>query len=409
MITESRAISQRCLYCGKTYPLFPPVFGGCPVCATADFKAPLEVDYDYPDSIDWLAEAPLPDITRYAPLLPPLVKTLSLGEGGTPLIKLAWRGSEIYLKDESRNPTWSHKDRLNLITISAAKIANAVGIVVPSSGNHGASAAAYAAFGGLPAVILCTPRPAAVASFLQAYGQLVLAVPDSITRIHLTQRLVNELGFHPVGNHTVPPTNHPFGSEGYKTIAYELYRQLEHYAPEAIFVPVGFSELIFGIYKGFKELKRYGLIKEIPRMVACEPGAGAPLKHALESNLLIAHVTVQDSQAYAIAVPVNSYRGIIAIRESQGIALALSEQEMQAAQAKLASQGLWAEISSSISFAGLLKAQELGLGNKGPLVCINTSSGFKDSRVGLNPVTVIDGSWDSLVIHLVERKMISTQ
>lgn len=144
--THSTATGQRCLFCGATYPLYPPVIGGCPACASEDFRAPLELIYAYPDDSGWLPEVPLPGLARYAPVLPPLVDWLSLGEGGTPLVPFpadpARRKAECYIKDESRNPTWSHKDRLNFAVVSTALAVGAPGIVAASSGNHGASAAA---------------------------------------------------------------------------------------------------------------------------------------------------------------------------------------------------------------------------------------------------------------------------
>jgi threonine synthase len=398
--TASTAAGQRCLYCGAEYPLYPPVIGGCPACASVDFRSPLELIYHYPADPGWLPEVALPGLARYAPMLPPLVEWVSMGEGGTPLVPFpadpAHRTREVYIKDESRNPTWSHKDRLNLAVVSTALLVGARGVVAASSGNHGAAAAAYSRRAGLPAVILSTPRPPAVASFLQGYGQFVIAVPDVETRWKLMSRLVDEMGYHPASNQTIPPTNHPFGSENYKTIAYELYLQLGCRAPEAVFVPVGFAELIFGIYKGFAELMRYGLINTLPRMMACEPAAGAPLKQALETGQPVARVEVGESEAQSIAVSVNSYRGVVAVRESGGAALAVSEQEMAAAQDRLRQAGLWVEMSSAVSVAGLDYADVLGLG-AGPLVCINTSSGFKDSSVGQNPIPTIDGSWDALL------------
>lgn len=402
----STATGQRCLYCGATYPLYPPIVAGCPACATEDFKAPLELTYDYPASADWLPDQPLPGLTRYAPVLSPLVESQSMGEGGTPLIahplpKL--EGVEVYVKDESRNPTWSHKDRLNLAVSSAALNVGATGMVAASSGNHGGSAAAYSARTGLPGVILTTPRPPAVASFLQAYGRVVVAVPDVETRWTLMARLIDEMGYHPASNQTIPPTNHPFGAENYKTIAYELYLQLDHRAPEAVFVPVGFAELIFGIYKGFTELQHYGLIDRLPRLIACEPAAGAPLKRALELDQPVAYVETGPSDAYSIAVPVNSYRGVVAVKGSEGAALALTDAEIGAAQRRLSLAGLWVEFSSAVALAGALHAPELGLGQEGPLVCINTSSGFKDINVGKEPVPTIDGSWQSLVAVLEGR------
>ena len=334
-------------------------------------------------------------------MLPPLVEHVSMGEGGTPLIPYlaptdTGNSREIYIKDEARNPTWSHKDRLNLAVSSAALIVGAAGLVAASSGNHGGSAAAYSARAGLPGVILSTRRPPTVASFLQGYGQFVIAVPDVETRWRLMERLVTEMNYHPASNQTIPPTNHPFGSENYKTIAYELYLQLGNRAPAAVFVPVGFAELIFGIYKGFTELLRYDLIKTLPRMIACEPAAGAPLKHALAEGKPTIYVETTPSDAYSIAVPVNSYRGVVAVRDSNGAALAITDEAMYAAQKRLMRNGIWSELSAAISVAGLDFLDELDI-DAGPLVCINTSSGFKDGSVGTNPIPEIDGSWEALL------------
>ena len=108
--TFSTASGQRCTFCGKTYPLFPPVTAGCPACATEEFIAPLELTYDYPAGTDWLPEHPLPGLTRYSGLLPPMIKNLSMGEGGTALIQYLSKapegGPDVFIKDESRNPTW---------------------------------------------------------------------------------------------------------------------------------------------------------------------------------------------------------------------------------------------------------------------------------------------------------------
>jgi len=405
-MTKSTASGQRCLYCGATYPLYPPLATGCPACATDDFKSSVEVIYDYPDGVAWLPDQPLPGLTRYASLLPPLVDSLSMGEGGTPLVAHPVQelgDAEVYIKDEGRNPTWSHKDRLNLAISSTALAVEAAGVVAASSGNHGASAAAYSSRAGLPAVILTTPRPPAVASFVQAYGQTVVAVPDVETRWTLMERLVEEFDYHPASNQTIPPTNHPFGAENYKSIAYELYLQLGRRAPEAVFVPTGYAELLFGVHKGFRELLQYGLIDRLPRMMACEPAAGAPLKRALELGQPVAYVDAGPSDAYAIIVPVNSYRGVVAVQESDGAALAISDEEMVAAQRQLSRAGMWVELSAAISMAGLLHARELGLGQRGPLVAISTSSGFKDHTVGQTPIPRIDGSWEAL-LQILERK-----
>jgi len=148
----SAAIGQRSLGDPSLlFPLDPPLLRGCPRTSTPDMQFPLEIAFDYTKvSNNIFRQPPLPGLLRWAPLLPPLAAELSLGEGGTALVasqRIArWIGIDgsIWLKDESRNPTWSHKDRLNYCIVSTALANGARGIAVASTGNHGASAAAYA-------------------------------------------------------------------------------------------------------------------------------------------------------------------------------------------------------------------------------------------------------------------------
>lgn len=136
--------------------------------------------------------------------------------------------------------------------------AGAPGIVAASSGNHGASAAAHAARAGLSSVVFtAVATPAPMRAFLAAYGGAVLAVPRS-ARWRLVNEVVERLGFHPVSNLHPAHTGHPFGPEGYKTIAYELHHQLGGRAPAAVLVPTGYGEPLFGVWKGFEELRALG-------------------------------------------------------------------------------------------------------------------------------------------------------
>src|SRR6266508_6457982 len=110
-----------------SYPLWPPLTRGCPRTSTGEIAYPLDVAFDYV-RVDrsLFDQPPLPGMERWAPLLPPLAPGVAMADGGTPLVAVpsvaAWAGfdGELYVKDESRNPTWSHKDRLNLCTVSAA-------------------------------------------------------------------------------------------------------------------------------------------------------------------------------------------------------------------------------------------------------------------------------------------------
>ncbi|WP_246494932.1 threonine synthase [Streptomyces zagrosensis] len=365
---------------------------GCPQTSTATISYPVEVDYAY-DSVDIAlfdpgyaaahAISPSAGIERWAPLLPPL-NAPSLGEGGTPLIELE---PGVFIKDESRNPTWSHKDRLNRCTTSAALRAGASGIVVASSGNHGAAAAAYAARAGLRCVVFTAEdTPPAVDAFMHAYGAVVLPVPVA-DRWPLMHKVVEDCGLYPVSNLTTTHTGHAFGAEGYKTIAYEIHADLG--VPAAVFVPSGYGELLYGVWKGFAELRRLGVTGAVPRIFACEPAAGGPLSAAVREGVPATEVAVGPTDAYGIDCSVGGYRGVVALRESGGRPLLLSDNELHAAQRELASSGLWAELSAAAGLAGLRQCGDM----EGPVVCVSTSSGFKDVSVGLHTSEPVPPEW----------------
>lgn len=398
--SQSLATGLRCLSCGETFPLDPKLFVGCTACMTEQFQAPLDVTYDYPESGErLLPDAPLQGLARYAPLLPPLADGLSMGEGGTPLVAApelaSWAGfeGELFVKDESRNPTWSHKDRFAYTTISGALEAKAKAVVVSSTGNHGAATAAYSARAGLPCIVLTPPFcPPAVQSFLLAYGAAVLVMPRRAASSVIGEG-AHQGRWYPASTFTPTPTGPPYGGEGYKTIAYEIWLQLDRRPPGAVFVPTGYAELLFGVWKGFRELRDLGLADSAPLMVACEPAALAPLREALASGTNTATVSSQPTIAYAIAANVNGYRGVVAVQESGGFAIGVTDEEMKEAQKRLAYAGIWAEASAAASLAGLRKAVSGDLETEGPVVCISTSSGFKDLALGERLAPEADGTW----------------
>ncbi|MES4901508.1 MULTISPECIES: pyridoxal-phosphate dependent enzyme [unclassified Streptomyces] len=383
------------------YSLWPPLTNGCPRTSTDAVAYPLEVDYAY-DQVpaDLFGRPAAHGLERWAPLLPPLAAP-GLGEGNTPLVRLT---DGVYVKDESRNPTWSHKDRLNRVAVSAAKASGAHGIVVSSSGNHGAAAAAYAARAGLPCAVFASPHaPPAVASFIRAYGAVVLTVPHESVRA-LARRVVAEFGYHPVSSFTdTAHTGHPFGPEGYKTIAYEIFLDLGE-TPEAVYVPTGYGELLFGVWKGFHELTLLGLADRTPRVYACEPAAAGALATAIRTGRPAAEVPVGPTEAYAIDCAVGSYRGVVAVRESGGAALTVTDGQMAAARAELAAQGLWVELSSAAGLAGLRARQEDPAADardaSGPVVCVATSSGFKDSATAARTYPPMPADWDTVAAAL---------
>ncbi|MGW9323571.1 threonine synthase [Streptomyces koyangensis] len=395
--TASLDTAQRSLVAlARRYPLWPPLTSGCPATSTEEVSYPVEVAYAYDQVPAELFDA-RPErggLDRWAPLLPPLTAP-GLGEGGTPLVELE---PGVFVKDEARNPTWSHKDRLNRCTVSAALGSGAPGVVVASSGNHGASAAAFAARAGLRRVVLTgTAPPPAVDTFLHAYGAAVLPVPVE-ARWPLTRRIAGHFGLHPVSNQTPQAhTGHAFGAEGYKTVAHEIHAELG--VPAAVFVPTGYGELLFGIHKGFAELHRLGVTDRVPRLIACEPAAGGPLTAALRQGLPAAWVETGPTDAYGVDCPVGGYRGVVAVRQSGDRSVLVTDEQARAAQAELGQAGLWAELSAAVGLAGLRAAP--GEEFDGPVVCIPASAGFKDRGAGRGPREAPVAEWEAARARLL--------
>ena len=407
--TTSLATGQRSLRDPSiTYPLFPPLTEGCPRTSNAEMQYPVDVTFHLARVDRTLFDRPVaPGLARWAPLLPPLAPGLDLGEGGTPLVavpRLAkWAGleGELYLKDETRNPTWSHKDRLNVVTTSAALQVGAPGVVVASTGNHGAAAAAYASAAGLRCIVITgAGAPPSMQRYLVSYGAAVVAVPSE-ARWPMLREVAKRLGFHPASNVTPVHTGHGWAPEAYKSIAYELFAQLDRRVPGAVFVPTGYAELLFGIWKGFVELRELGVTATVPRMYPCEPGVRAPLARALAEGRDATKVAPAPSAAPSIAATVNGYRGVLTVRESDGRAVTVNEDEITSAHRAQSRAGFWHELSSATGLAGVKRMASDGWRADGPVVIISTSAGFKFMELE-RPVEVpeVAGEWDAVAAAL---------
>jgi threonine synthase len=368
----------------------------------------VEVVYEYGAVPALLFEQPpLPGLSRWAPLLPPVDPRLSLGEGGTALVDAPSIAADlgvdrVCLKNESANPTWSHKDRFNFVVVSAAVREGAPGVVLATSGNHGISAAAYAARAGLKCVVLIRDTtPAAVKAAMLAHGATVVVVPWA-KRLSLMGELRDKLGYHPISNcDPQVVVGHSFGPEGYKTIAYELFLQLDRRPPSVVYVPTGIGELLFGVAKGFAELKQLGLTATVPRLVACEPAARAPLTQAVATGTLSARVADAPTDAHSIGVLMNSARGAIALRQTNGWTAPVTDDALRRARQRMARAGVWAELSAAAAVAGLEHDLARDRRADGTVVCLVTSSGFKDGAGDLAVPRAQD--WESLSAALQAR------
>ena len=148
-----------------------------------------------------------------------------------------------------------------------------------------------------------------------------------------------------------------------------------------------------GVAKGFVELRELGVVDHVPKVVSCEPSARGPLAHAIRLNRPVATVEPNPTDAYAIGTAIGGFRGRAALERTAGYPVLISDREMREAQIEAGKSGIWQELSSSSSIAGLRRALQDGALVDGPVVCISTSSGFKDRALGTHEAPTIDADW----------------
>jgi threonine synthase len=325
-----------------------------------------------------------------------------LDEGGTPLLRLSRVGSEVglpelYLKDESRNPTWSYKDRLAAVGVTKAREVGAEVVVVSSTGNHGAATAAYAAAAGLRCVVLTLESvPLTMKVLMQSYGAHVVALRSGPDRWLLMREAIRAHGWVPLSGFVNPPAgSNPFGLDGYKTMAYEIVESLGR-APDVVVTPVAYGDGIAGLHRGFADLLALGRITAVPRLVAAE--VFGPYQKSLSEGHHGGGMVVPAgaSVAFSIATPVSSFQGWQAVTESGGTAVAVSgDDEILSAQLTLARrEGVYLEASAVVPLAALRTLTERGVVSEhDTVVCVATSTGLKDIGATaslLPPVEVIE-------------------
>jgi len=380
-------IKFRCIRCGSTYDAGTDYFG-CPACAAEGVPVNLEVAYDEPVRIDLGAWAQRRrGLWRYDSALP--VRTpgaVSLGEGATALVPCETFGADaglplLFAKNESQNPTWSFKDRLGAVGVSWARALGRSGIATSSSGNAGATAAAYAARAGLPCVVFTTRSfPGPMLRFMRSFGAMVVATPTAPDRWTLNRAVCEEWGFLPMSNLMNPPVgSHPVAIEGCKTIAYELVEDLDGEVPDVVVIPVCYGDSLTGIHRGFQDLLAAGVTDRIPRLVAAE--AYPSLTTALRDDATTPpEVEGSGSLASSVATPQGTFQSLRALRASGGTAVAVTNEEIARARTELRErEGLLVEFSSAMPFAAVRKLVAAGeLSPDERVVALITSTGLKD-------------------------------
>ncbi|MEW1657289.1 pyridoxal-phosphate dependent enzyme [Streptomyces sp. NPDC093707] len=327
----------------------------------------------------WPAALPVPG--------PPV----TLGEGNTPVVRLrsdtrnapqpAADGPELWLKYEGGNPTGSHKDRAMSVGVAAALAAGADTVVAASSGNAGASAAAYAARAGLRCVVFTTDAvPAGLRAQIDALGAERVVVPGGgeARNVAMTEA-VAERGWYPLTSFAASrPGSNPYGNEGYKSVAYELARDFAGRRIEAVVVPTSRGDLLAGIARGFRELAEAGLIAAMPRLVVAEATPAAPFTAALRladrAEQERVRVEAGPSVAFSLGGDRPCWQGLDALWRTGGTAVAVDDEVALAEHRRLAAEGVLLEPSSAVSVA---VARDLEVAPGALVVAIGTATGMK--------------------------------
>ncbi|WP_082613835.1 threonine synthase [Bosea sp. Root483D1] len=381
-------VGLTCIRCCASYPVNIEIDSrGCPACRDV---APANLKPVYASPVDPRSIAPNAprSLWRYAYALPcSLEDAVSLGEGQTPLIEAARIGPalgarNLFIKDEGRNPTWSHKDRFSTVAVSLARAQGAKVVATASSGNAGASLAAYAARAGLQCVVATFGGSAtAMLAQIRKYGATVLPLANKMDRWTLLAEAATRYGWFVASPYHTPVVgSHALGIEGYKTIAYEIVEQSGGIAPDWCVLPVCYGDALFGVWRGFQELFAQGAITRLPRMAAAEVHGSLAQALATGSDRLEERSLAFESLAVSIGAPRSTYQALKALRESSGRSVPLNNDGLVDMQERLArDEGIFAELASVTPLLALARLREGGvIAPDDHVVAVVTASGLKD-------------------------------
>ncbi|MDJ0270890.1 MAG: threonine synthase [Aigarchaeota archaeon] len=391
----SYVVSLVCSRCGRRYePRQNPL-----MCEERDFGR-LDINYDYVKIMekldrDKIAGRPQIGVWRYAELMPADKRfAAQLNEGNTPLIRSKRLAGllgmkNLYLKDETRNPTASFKDRAMAVGAAKAAEMGKSNVVIASSGNAASSLAAYSAALGLRCYAF-VPEDVArgKAAQLLLLGAHVVRVRQieegRDPTVQMMLRTVEELGWYP--SPSFGPFN-PYQVEGPKTISYEVVEQLGWCSPDAILVPTGSGCLLTGVWRGIRDLNALGIVEEAPRLFPVQPTGNQPLVRAINSGKRFEEIEPEKwprsiASGLLDPFPWDGDAAMQATRSSGGEGVAVSDEEIAEAMKLLASkEGIFAEPSGAAGLAGLKKLLDAGKIDKTEtVVVLVTGSGLKEAE-----------------------------
>jgi threonine synthase len=296
------------------------------------------------------------------------------GEGLTPLVSGQWGGGEVRFKLDFLLPSGSFKDRGTALMINRLAELGVKSVLEDSSGNGGASVAAYAAAAGIDCRIY-VPAYTSAGKVVQtrSYGAELIKVPG--TRVDTSRAAEAAAQEHFYASHNW----HPLFIEGVKTVAYEIWEQLGFRAPDNVVAPIGFGSSVLGLYRGFKELLGAGQVARLPRIFACQAANCAPIHSLFATGS--AHVEPQPTVAEGIACvnPIRLPEIMRALKESGGRTVAVSEADIaKGLQDLAATRGMFVEPTSAVAPAGARALLDAGVIRPGEVtVVLLTGNGLK--------------------------------
>ena len=373
----------RCVKCGREYEAVPNL-------TNCECGGILDIIYDY-DYIktnltkEKLAAREDRSMWRYRELLPVEETTPNtpLRVGWSPLYEADRLARELgiaklWVKDDGQNPTASLKDRASAMAVAKAQEAGAKVIACSSTGNAASSLAGNAAAAGLKTYIFVPSRaPKGKVAQLMTFGATVVSVQGSYEdTFELSKQAIDRWGWY---NRNA--AINPYLSEGKKTVGLEIMEQLNWEVPDYIAISVGDGCTIAGLWKGLKDLYAIGFIDKLPRLISAQAEGCCPLNRAIANNedwYPMEENTLADS--IAVGVPRNADKALMAIRESNGIVVNVSDEEIMAAQKLLGRTcGVFGEPAGVTGTAGIKKLCEQGkLPKDAKIVSVVTGNGLKD-------------------------------
>jgi len=377
-LNDLKYVCSNCNHTTKLDESYPR----CPIC-----NEPLNVEYIEKGKINKNSKPSDPFWVRYKDFYPYLTKDygISLGEGFTPLVKIDYLRNKlnlanVFVKNETQNPTWSFKDRGSVIGVINALRLGYSQIGTVSTGNMAASVAAYGAKANLKTTILVKEDMAKEKlNPIAIYGPKVLQVKGDYAKLYDKSLKIGKEKDIAFINSDVP-----MRVEGSKSIAFEICEQLEFDTPDYVIVPTSAGGNFRGIVKGFIEFKNAGLITKLPTFICVQSAGAAPIATAyIKGEKKISHFGKTDTISPAIGNP-NPPSGNEVLRlleRYNGLALTVNNDQIKDAHLELAHYGIFTQPAGAVPLAAVYKLMNEGIIKENQtVVMIATGSGLKDTK-----------------------------